>query len=112
MRRILFAIIGSISVILSIVCFCKDVGRESSYSFYGGDAFTGIQQAGAQTSNNVTDLAKVTRFGFGSILLISGMVLISLAVPCTEKTNQIVKENNANREVETNISVEKTDASE
>ena len=84
-RRILFATIGAISVILSIVCFSKDIGHESNYSYYGGDAFTGIQQAGAQTSNNVYDLTRIVRFGFGSFLLVSGLALITLSIPCDEK---------------------------
>ncbi len=57
LRSILFAIIGAISIILSLACFSKDVGSSVSKSYYGGDAFTGIQHAGAETGNNVYGLA-------------------------------------------------------
>ena len=113
MRRILFATIGAISVVLSIVCFSKDIGHESNYSYYGGDAFTGIQQAGAQTSNNVYDLTRIVRYGFGSILLISGLTLITMSIPCDEKKKLTVIEGKDVTEKEPLYTVEEeTEATE
>ena len=112
MRRTLFAVIGCISIILSIVCFTKDTGDSIWRESYGGDAFTGIQNAGAKTGNNVLELAEITRFGFGSILLISGMVLISLAIPCDEKKKNKMVDNKETTEEEPKIVVEETEASE
>lgn len=112
MRRTLFAVIGCISVILSIICFTKDTGDSIWRESYGGDAFTGIQNASAKTGNNVLELAEITRFGFGSILLISGMVLISLAIPCDEKKKISVIDNKESTENEPKIVAEQTEVSE
>lgn len=84
-KKIGFAVSGLASLILGIVCYCLDAG---SYVFnvqYGGDAYTGIQNAAARTACNVTNLAKICKFGFGSVLLIAGVVLIICAVTYKEK---------------------------
>ena len=56
---------------------------------YGGDAFTGIQNAGAQTSENVMELAKIVQFGFGSVLLVAGLGFlgVGLTTPMTKKSD-------------------------
>lgn len=41
-----------------------DTGTRTSYSYYGGDAYTGIQQAAADTARNVRSLAEITNKGF------------------------------------------------
>ncbi len=66
---------GLLAIILGCVCFGKDDGSwERSYT-YGGDAYTGIQNAAAQTANNVQALADINRFGFGAVLLVGGIAL-------------------------------------
>lgn len=80
-KRFLLIIMGAVSISLGTICLEKETGDRESFSFYGGDAFTGIQQAGAQSANNVRDLAEITRFGFGSVLLVGGFVLIIGAIP-------------------------------
>lgn len=39
-------------------------GNPVTYSYYGGDAYTGIQQAAAQTATNVNELSKISLYGF------------------------------------------------
>ena len=56
-----------------------------SKNYYGGDAYTGIQHAAAETGQNVRDLARINRFGFGSILLIGGLALIAFGIPGNNK---------------------------
>ena len=69
------ALSGLLSIIFSFIVYAADTGSwESSYS-YGGDAYTGIQNAAAQAANNIQDLARIMRFGMGSVLLIAGLVL-------------------------------------
>ena len=80
-RSILLVIVGIISIGLSVSCFQKETGSRESRSVYGGDAFTGIQNAGARTASNVKDLAEIVKYGFGSILLVGGLSLIVLAIP-------------------------------
>lgn len=57
-----------------------DVGEYCSDSMYGGDAFTGIQNASATAARNVETLTKVVRTGFGSILLVGGIALIAFSI--------------------------------
>ena len=76
----LFGIGGIISGILSIIMGFSVMGSytgswEASNS-YGGDAYTGIQNAAAQTANNVQDLADIAAKGFGWILVVLGLAII------------------------------------
>ncbi|MBE7061340.1 MAG: SHOCT domain-containing protein [Clostridiales bacterium] len=50
---LVFVIIAFISLIFAIVCFSMYCGKYTFYEYYGGDAYTGIQQAAADTSYNV-----------------------------------------------------------
>ncbi len=68
---------GILSFILGIILACFSTGySESSYS-YGGDAYTGIQNASAQTANNIQDLAAITKFGLSALLAVAGIALIA-----------------------------------
>lgn len=89
-RTVIFIIIGVVSIGLSIKCFSfKELDYETK-SMYGGDAFTGIQNAGAQTSENVKDLANIVKFGFGSVLLVAGLGFlgIGLTTPVTKREQE------------------------
>ena len=55
-KRIILILTGLISLGLSIGAFSKDEGKNVSYDYYGGDAFTGIQNAAADTGKNVRTL--------------------------------------------------------
>ena len=52
-------------------------GSWESNSSYGGDAYTGIQNAAAQTANNVQDLAEILKTGMSSALIIFGIAMIA-----------------------------------
>lgn len=80
LRTILLLLIGIISIGLSIKCFTFDSLSYESKSMYGGDAFTGIQNAAAVTSKNVSQLASITQFGFGSILFVGGLTLLAFGL--------------------------------
>jgi len=67
---------GTISLIFSIIIFSMDTGYFESSKMYGGEAYTGIQNAAAQTANNAQALCKLLQMGFGALLLIIGLVLI------------------------------------
>ena len=43
---IILALVGILSIIFGIVCFCADPGFGGYTETYGGDAYTGIQNAG------------------------------------------------------------------
>ncbi len=70
------ALAGVLAVILAFVCFGKYEGYIESSKSYGGDAYTGIQNASAQAANNTYHLAEITKFAGGSILLVIGLISI------------------------------------
>lgn len=72
---------GALSVIFSFMVIAKDVGSFENNSAYGGDAYTGIQNAAAQTAVNVYYLNQILRFGFFAILLVAGIALLCHYVP-------------------------------
>ena len=78
MKRIFaiaFIIIGILSIILAFCAYGCDVGYPERNKSYGGDAYTGIQNAAAETANNVHYLTEAVVFGVGSILLVAGFSL-------------------------------------
>ena len=89
-------ILGLVTIVLAISVFSQSVGySEGSYS-YGGDAYTGIQNAAAQTANNVQDVGEMIRTGLGCILILHGAILLSVAicidVPKKEKIQPVVEQ--------------------
>lgn len=79
-RSIVLIIVGIIAIGLSIKCYSIDDLDYETNSYYGGDAYTGIQNAAATTSKNVKDLAGIVQFGFGSILLVMGLTLVGVGL--------------------------------
>ena len=107
-RTLLLCGIGVISIILSIKCFSfdrLDSGSRSMFrdddfrdddfrddDFYVDDDYSGIQNAAATISKNVSELASIVQFGFGSLLLINGLSLLAFGL--TSPIEKKVKENN------------------
>lgn len=73
---VLLLLTGLLSVILSFSMDNYVGGSYETSITYGGDAYTGIQNAAAQTANNVLALSSTVSFGFQAILLIGGLSLI------------------------------------
>lgn len=71
---------GAASSIWGIKVLNMYIGGWESFSTYGGDAYTGIQNASAQAANNIRELANIARTGLGGILLIGGAVLALLSL--------------------------------
>lgn len=68
-------VIGALSIIFAIIILAADSGVFERQTSYGGDAYTGIQNAGAITANNVKCLAIICSQGFGFILLVGGALI-------------------------------------
>lgn len=88
-HNIVLIVVGVISFTLSIVTFAKgqNLHVESKYE-YGGDAYTGIQNAAAGAANNVAVAGRNIGFGIGSVLLVSGLLLIGFGVaPAIDRDN-------------------------
>ena len=80
-RAKILIVIGVISIVLSIFCFGYGDLKFEPRSMYGGDAYTGIQNAAAVTSENVMILAKIVKWvaipSSRGIFLNQGSTLIS-----------------------------------
>lgn len=79
-RSIFLVIAGIVSIGLSIHCFNMNEGEYCSDSMYGGDAYTGMQNASASAARNVKTLSKIVKSGFGSTLLVCGLALIAFSI--------------------------------
>ena len=70
-----FGILSSLaSIVLSIITFSQYTGSYELSKEYGGDAYTGIQNAAAQTANNAHYVAEILAFSLGSLLLVIGLM--------------------------------------
>ena len=56
-------VVGAFSVIMSFVVKGKNYSSYELRSSYGGDAYTGIQNAAATTANNVRHLTNLVAYG-------------------------------------------------
>ncbi len=78
---IIFIVIGVLSIVLGIIAFTKDtsIGAYPAYSRYGADFYTDMQHTTADVARNVAsmkqNLYELLSFGFGSILLVTGLAL-------------------------------------
>lgn len=75
---IVLIVLGGISIIWGLTLNFK--GEETRYTSYGGDAYTGIQNASADTSNNLYKLGHVVSNGLKGIMFISGGLIITIGV--------------------------------
>ena len=73
LMSIVLCAIAVVSLIFGIVCLSLDTGSYESDRSYGGDAYSGIQQAAACTARNVQTLIE-------NINTISGLSFIVLAL--------------------------------
>lgn len=88
--------IGVLSLIFAIVCFCLSVGgvygsTEGNKS-YGGDAYTGIQNAAAQTATNVYWTMKIVYNIAVCLKIIGGFafVIVGLAFLAVGWKNYVI----------------------
>lgn len=84
-KKIIFILIGIIAIVFSILMINADCGGHESFYTYGGDAYTGIQNAGAQTANNVQDLAVINSAGFSFLFALIGLFSIAYGIFLKEK---------------------------
>ena len=89
----LFIVAGLIAIAFAIVTICQDVnyvvGSYTWYETYGGDAYTGIQNAAADTATNVyylnhnlEDFAVMFKLSTFATLLVAGFVSIGYGIKC------------------------------
>lgn len=73
---VMLIVVGVAFAIWGCIIFGMDAGYDERDIEYGGDAYTGIQNAAAQTANNVHNLAKIVKIGFGGLFEFGGIVFI------------------------------------
>ena len=88
--KLVFAILGIAAIVLAIMVYNAEVGSYEGDEYYGGDAYTGIQQAAAQAANNTMYVGRMLRTGLSAILALHGLVLLGAAV-CIRKSETAVK---------------------
>ncbi len=89
LMKVFGILLGIAAIAMSVVVFSGSVGYFESFHQYGGDAYTGIQNAAAQTANNVLYLGQTVQMALGFFLLLQGLVLL-LGALCI-RTKQPVK---------------------
>ena len=72
---------GILSIILSFAVFRYELDEGAEFISYGGDAYTGIQNAAALTADNVTRLSLIIQFGTFAILFVLGLFMICYFAP-------------------------------
>ena len=97
---IILICVAVVSLALGIVSMTKIsghfyTGKYVSRQTYGGDAYTGIQNAAADTAWNVeagneilNKIYDAVCFGFGALLLVIGLALIGVGVCCLLKKEE------------------------
>lgn len=73
-------LIGIAAIVLGIMCFASNKGYTVSFETYGGDAYTGIQNAAARTASNIARSNELNALGFGGILVIAGLVMLAFGI--------------------------------
>ena len=74
---ILGMISGAASFFAGIGVFGMSCGSYEANRSYGGDAYTGMQNASAQAANNIQDTNEMLQTGMGAFLCVFGVALIS-----------------------------------
>ena len=83
--KLSFLIAGAVAIISAFIIFIADKGYYVDYISYGGDAYTGIQNAAARTGSNVNDLAAIVSKGFSAVLLVIGILLVGIGTSIKEE---------------------------
>ena len=77
---IILIVAGALAIALGCFLYTLDTGTLVSRQTYGGDAYTGIQNAAAHTANNLVDVASIIALGLGGILFFGGLALIATGI--------------------------------
>ena len=78
LRAIFLVVIGIWALVLSGKMDDRETDDYAFFHSYGGDAYTGIQNAAAKTSKNVVYLNNTLKYGFQYTLFIAGLAFIAV----------------------------------
>ena len=85
---IAFIIIAIVSFIFAIVIGAQSSGSYELSQAYGGDAYTGIQNAAAQTANNIMYSNEIIKLCACGIFVILGSILAILGIYFVSESNK------------------------
>ena len=80
---VLYIVIGLLSIIWGLQL--NYYGNHSKEAIYGGDAYTGIQNASSKTANNVNELGDLLCISFKGILIVMGGTIIIYGISTISK---------------------------
>ena len=104
---------GICSIIASIVVWLQNCGDYEWNEAYGGDAYTGIQNASAQSANNVLSLTELVKMALGFGLLILGIAMICyFAIKICEACGEGAKKDIKSEEIATEALAEEINETE
>ena len=83
-------ILGILSIVISLSVFSGSVGYYENAQKYGGDAYPGIQNAAAQTANNIKYLGETIQMGIAGLLLVQGLAMF-LGALCIQPKKMAAK---------------------
>lgn len=93
----LFIVVGIIAIILALSIIALPTGSSGIFKSYGGDAYTGIQNAAAKTATNVYHVAEILKAGFSGILAVAGLACIAYGLSAKESVDYTPVLNEINR---------------
>ena len=91
-RKKWFLVLGIVAIAIGFIILIFDAGKAESNIRYGGDAYTGIQNASAQVANNLVALSWIVKLCFSSTFIITGLILIAISSTIVVETNQTVSQ--------------------
>ena len=104
----IYFILAVIAIVFAIICLATDVYSPryiyTVHEIYGGDAYTGIQNAAADTSQNIVglglELGNLIKDCFGLSFILVGLIFIVLAI------KSIVERKNIKEKIEIQPTIE------
>lgn len=98
LQKIWLCVVGIICIGISIRCFTYETSRHVQLNDYGEyswdeNAYEGIQHATAITAGNVSELKEFEKFGFGSVFLVTGLILLGGQLPKDQTKAEEIVEN-------------------
>ena len=75
---VVFIVLGLIMSIMGIASTFTCDDYRTSYEYYGGDAYTGIQQAAADTSKNLCEIGNMLENFFNVTYIFVGILLVTV----------------------------------
>ena len=88
LRSALLAILGFLLILCGADVINMNTGHAELPQNYGGDAYTGIQNAEVRTGQLIILQSEIITYGLGSLMIYSGIGCIIFAIPTSIKRKE------------------------